>query len=83
MPAPTLAPTVDEPVDDVDDDMGVTHITCCHEDDPGDVALCGETLVDLPWMPRNREHCTCVVCDDLAETTDLCPIYGRCDRLPL
>lgn len=39
------------------------HVTCCRDDDPGDVALCG-TDVAGEWMDRDAAP-NCIVCADL------------------
>jgi len=41
------------------------HVTCCRDDDPGDVALCG-TEVAGEWMDRGTSP-SCIVCADLAD----------------
>lgn len=41
------------------------HATCCRDDDPGDVALCG-TDVAGEWMSRDTSP-NCIVCADLAD----------------
>lgn len=52
-----------------------SHITCCLGADPGHVALCGADVTDDPWV--EVDYPSCVVCADL-ETTDYCPVRGRC-----
>lgn len=41
----------------------LVHATCCRDDNPGDVALCGTELTGA-WMSRDASP-TCIVCADL------------------
>lgn len=40
------------------------HLTCCRDDDPGEVALCGTDVSGEPWKIRGTKA-TCLVCADL------------------
>lgn len=58
---------------------GPIHATCCRDDDPGDVALCG-TDVAGEWMSRDTSP-TCIVCAHLAdadcdENLPVCPLMA-------
>lgn len=46
------------------------HVTCCRDDDPGEIALCG-TAVGGAWESKDAAP-TCAVCADLDDV-----IYRR------
>lgn len=55
---------------------GLYHVTCCKDEDPGDIAFCGADVTGQPWgkTPNTQD---CFVCAEL-EKTDFCPIFGTC-----
>ena len=63
------------PVDASTDDAGIDHVVCGRNDD---IALCGTSVADEPWVDADLPT-TCVVCDDLELTEDFCPLGGVCD----
>lgn len=65
MTVPTIAPPLPVRTPGGSLHRGEVHATCCREEDPGDVALCG-TEVAGEWMSRDVSP-TCVVCIDLDE----------------
>jgi hypothetical protein len=59
-----------------DDDDGLVHWVCCHDED---AAYCGTPMADAVLIPTPGDA-DCVVCVDLGADVTYCPRYGRCAR---
>ena len=57
-------------------DDGLAHTTCCRDDDPGHVSLCGLDVTDAPWGDH-PDDVECVVCTELAGMA-ACPVRDYC-----
>lgn len=58
----------------------IIHVVCCMADltDISEPNFCGSLADNLE--PVNDRDVPCVVCDDISNTTDLCPRGGRCTQ---